>query len=428
MNQAFRTLLVEEHSRPIITVVNVLRTGTLDDPPGKEGLAYLTAEMLMRGAGAWNQAQLADEIEFLGSSLSVNVGRWTTTVTGDALTRHFDSFERIVRRVLEEPRFDDSEFQQLKRQTAADIVHVRENDSMLCQRFLVKQLYGSHAYGRPRKGTQESLDSITLDDVRAFYTKHYTRQESLTAAAGDLDQERLLRFAEKTLGHLKSSERARDAVAPVTNAMGIEAVLVDKPDRSQIPVMMGHSTIHANHEDYVPLFVGNVVFGGTFTARLSQEIREKRGWSYGAYSSIHADQHLGSFLMRFSPSVKDTLPAIQLARTMLEDFAKNGVNETELESAKNYLCNSHSFVIDTSVKRLYEMIHQDLTGRPTDWLNTYIERVSRLNLAEVNAAVQRHIDPSNLTLAVVATAEEFADKLQSWDDVRALKKVDYRSD
>ena len=171
-----------------------------------------------------------------------------------------------------------------------------------------------------------------------------------------------------------------------------------------------------------------MVFGGTFTARLSQEIREKRGWSYGAYSSIHADQHLGSFLMRFSPSVKDTLPAIELALTMLESFVQDGITEEELATAKNYLCNSHPFAIDTSVKRLYEITHQYLTGRPDDWIDTYVSRIANLDLKTVNAAVNRHLSPQSMTLSVVATADNFGDVLRSWSGLRTLKEVDYRSE
>ena len=255
MTASFRTLLVEEHSRPITTIVTVLHVGTLDDPPGKEGLAYLTAEMLMRGAGTWNQAALSDEIEFLGSTLSIDVGRWTTTVTGDALSRHLDAFQSVVHTILESPRFEESEFEQLKRQTAADIVQVRENDNMLCQRFLVKQLYQDHSYGRPRKGTLDSLAAITLEDVRQFFAIHYSRFNSLTAAAGDVSENRLRNYAEDILSHLPMERPPVQNVAEVPEPSGIEAVVVDKPGRSQVPVIAGHSTIHANHPDYLALFV-----------------------------------------------------------------------------------------------------------------------------------------------------------------------------
>jgi zinc protease len=428
MSDSPDTLLVEEHSRPITTTVTVLRTGTRSDPPGKEGLAYLTAEMLQRGAGDWSQAKLADEIEFLGSTLSVNVGRSTTTVTGDALTRNLDRYENIVQTLLTQPRFEPEEFQKLKRQTAADLVHVRENDNMLCQRFLVKDLYKEHPYGRPRKGTLGTLESIQLSDVKAFYQEHYHGSEALTAAAGDITNERLNQFALASVGQLPLREQSHEAPPPAPKLKGIETILVDKPDRTQIPVMMGHTTIHANHPNYLPLFVGNIVFGGTFTARLSQEIREKRGWSYGAYSSIHGDRNLGTFLMRFSPSVKDTLPAIELAISMMKDVVRDGVTLDELTSAKNYLCNSHAFGIDTSVKRLYELILQRLTGRPDDWLNSFVERVSNVTLDNVNSALAQHLDPASMVLSVVATADEFRPILDAWDGKGSLSQVDYRSE
>ena len=178
-------LLVEEHTLPIVVVNLVLRAGALADPVGKEGLAFLTAQMLTRGAGALSQEAIADALDFLGSSLSASVGRETMGLGGDALVRNLDTFVGLMARVLLEPTFPADELDKVKRQTLAELAQVRDNDSALCQRAFVRTLFAGHPYGRPAKGTEESIARITRDDLVAFHAEHYRGSDVLVGAAGD---------------------------------------------------------------------------------------------------------------------------------------------------------------------------------------------------------------------------------------------------
>ncbi|TNF30349.1 MAG: insulinase family protein, partial [Deltaproteobacteria bacterium] len=216
------------------------------------------------------------------------------------------------------------------------------------------------------------------------------------------------------------------AVPPLATPAGYRVVLVDKPERSQTQVFIGHTTLDANHADYLPLLIAQTVFGGTFTARVSHEIREKRGWSYGAYSYLSTDRHLGTFTIRFYPSVADTLPAIQLADELFRDLVARGVTSDELEFARDYLANGHAFSIDTAERRLSELMSARLQGRPDGWVDGFVDAVRAVTPEQVDAALKRHFTPESLITSVVATASDLRDAITAWPRVSAIEDVDYR--
>ena len=420
--------LVPEPARPIVALGLGLPVGSLHDPPGKEGLAYLTAQMLIRGAGGRDHLALTQAFEELGSTFSVDAGRTHTTLIGDALTRNLDASENLAATVLSQPDFPPAELDKLKRRTLAELAQVRDSDPALGQRFFLRTLFADHPYGRPLKGTPASLAAITRDDVVAFYRAHYHRAGLVFGAAGDLDAPRLERLLARLTAALPDAPVAPVTVPPPPPLRGLRGVLVDKPQRSQTQVFLGQPTLAVGHPDYLALFVGHTLFGGTFTARLSHEIRDKRGWSYGAYSYLATDRHLGTFILRFYPAVADTLPAIELAHDLLTDLVTRGASPEDVATAKRYLTNSHPFSLDTPTKRLQALLNGRARGRTADWLDHYVQRVNALTTADVNAALARHLQPDDQLLTVVATAADLEAPLRAWPRLQALQVIDYRTD
>jgi zinc protease len=332
----------------------------------------------------------------------------------------------LVTAILTHPRFDPEELLKLQRQTRAEIAQVVDRDASVGQRFFVRKLFGDHPYGRPLKGTEASVDNVTIDDVREFFATRYTRSGVLIAAAGDITKERLGSYVERCLGGLAETTITPTIVMPPTPRKGIRLTLVDKPDRSQTQVFMGHTTLDANHADYFPLMVGQTVFGGTFTARLSHEIREKRGWSYGAYTYLSTDRHLGTLLTRFYPGVQDTVAAIKVADTMFCDLVRDGITADELGATKSYLKNGHVFSVDTPERKLSELVGARLVGRPDDFVDTYVDHIEAVTLDQVNAAMARHLTPNDMEWVVLGTASDLTESLAALSRVDVMETHDYR--
>jgi len=404
-----QTLLVENHDHPYVTFNVGIRGGSLADPPGKEGLAYLAANMLTRGTTRRSQAHIVEDIDVLGSMLDLSVGKEATIVRADALKRNLEGLLDVLTDILTAATFPPEELDKLRRQTQAEIKDLRNHDEYLVRHFFQQLLFDGHPYGRPGKGTISSLDQVGRDDVVAFVHRQLRQDNLFVAASGDVTRAELDDLVERCLGGLPDGREAEPPFARLPPPSGRTVLLVDKAERTQTQVIIGHETVDANDPDYFPLLVANTVFGGTFTARLSREIREKRGWSYGAYSYFSPSRRSGTFSLRFSPNNENTAAAIELSLALLEQLAADGITESELAFGRSYLVNQFPFKIDTVPKRVEQVMSGELLGWPADFLDHYIADVEAVTVDAANAAVRRHIHPADLVIAVLGTADVVRD-------------------
>lgn len=434
-------ITVPDASRPFSNLCLAIPCGSIDDPPDKAGVAWLTAQMLLRGSQGLARQAVADAIEGLGSIVDVSVGRDHTMLWADALTRKRDELLAHLDRILATPTFPAAELDKLRRETIADIQAVRDDDSALGLRFFVRALYGDHPYGRPLKGTEASLHRIERADLVDFH-RGWTRDGALLGLSGDIDPAASHALAERLCAPLSprpAPARALPPLGPTTGDGRWRVVLVDKPERSQTQVFIGHVAlttptpggaaheVGVHHADWTALQVGQTTFGGTFTSRLSHEIREKRGWSYGAWSQVSADQRLATFLVRFYPSATDLLPALQLTDELLADFVANGPSDAELDAAQSYLQNGFVFTVDTASRRLSELLSARLLGHPDGWLDGTVERLRQLAHADAARAVRTHLRPSDAIVTIVGTAKELEPKLRSWSRIGDIEVVDWKT-
>ena len=193
---------------------------------------------------------------------------------------------------------------------------------------------------------------------------------------------------------------------------GRRLVLVDKPERTQTQILIGGLGTHPTDPDHTALLVGNTIFGGTVTARLTEEVRSKRGWSYGAYSSLPFDRRRQAFSMWTFPKAEDAAPCIALELEMLKAFRERGVTKKELAWAKRYLVRSHAFAVDTAAKRVGLALDSVLYDLPPGYYENYLARVRAVTLDDVNAALRARIPERDLLIVVVGTAADIRDAVE----------------
>mgnify|MGYP003952708677 CR=1 FL=1 len=405
-------IVVEDRDFPAISTELHFHSGAATEPVGKEGVSYLAGQLLTRGTKRRSRSEFAQTIETLGSSLYVMVGREFTTVDGSTLTANKDQFCDLMHEALTEPSFEQSELDKLKRLTLAEIEERRDNDEALAQHLFYQALYHPNAYARPVKGTAESVAAITREDLFQAYERCFTPKHMLAAACGDINAETLKQQCDRLSSKLPQSA-ACEGVTVVANDPGtIRVILVDKPKRAQTQIFLGHMSVNVHHPDYFPLALGNTVFGGTFTARLSHEIREKRGWSYGAYSYLIGRRNHGAFVYRFYPAMKDAVAALELGLQLNQDLVDNGVTEAELTAAQSYLVNQFPFRLQTSRKKMRELLRIQLLGLAENYLETYISRIQSVTPESTNHALRTHLQPKDLTVVMVCTADQIAEQIR----------------
>ncbi len=408
----FQTLLVENHDRPYATFSLVLPLGGLCDPEGKEGLAYLTGNMLLKGTESRSHAALMDEVDHLGASLDAVVGKEVSTLRGDVIRRHVESFIEIVADVITRPAFASDELERLQRQTVAELRALRNHDEALARNLHHALLFDGHPYGRPIKGTEASLGRIGRADVLELFEQRVRRAGVIVASSGAVGEGELRGWLGGAFAGVPLGEVSALAFPESTAPVGRTLLFVDKPERSQCQVLIGHLSTPADHPDYFPLLVANTAFGGTFTSRVSQEIREKRGWSYGASSDYSPSFRTGSFTMRFAPENENTAAAVRLGLELLEQWVDEGTSEEEIAFAQAYRAGRFPFKIDTAAKRLEQALLGRLLGWPDEHLDSYLPRVAAVTKAEADAAVRRHIRPRDLIITVLGSAAEVLDELK----------------
>ena len=414
-------IVVENRDFPTLATELHFRAGSATEKVGKEGVTYLAGQLLTRGTQRMKRAEFARTIETLGASLYVMVGREFTTVDGGTLTANKEQFFDLMHQALTEPSFEQSELDKLKRLTLAEMEERRDNDESLAQHLFYQALYHPNLYARPVKGNAESIASITRDDLYEAYQSCFTPANMLAAACGDIDAAELKQRCDHLSSGLPQSPASGRSEMTPSDPGTIRVILVDKPARTQTQIFLGHMSINVHHPDYFSLALGNTIFGGTFTARLSHEIREKRGWSYGAYSYLIGRQNHGAFVYRFYPAMKDAVAALGLGLQLHADLVEKGVSEEEMAAAQSYLVNQFPFRLQTSHKRMRELLRIQLLGLPEDYLESYISRIQAVTTESTNQALTTHLKADDLTVVMVCTADKVVEQIRELPGVGSVE-------
>src|SRR5690606_26198681 len=292
-----RVLLEESHDLPLVSVSIGTTSGGIADPDGREGLTRLTGRLMRRTGGGRDPHEIDMRIDSLGASLSVDVGHSVTVFHATVIRRSLEPFMELVTDVLERPGLADAELARLKRETQAELVDALDDDRGLARRWFRRKLFAGHPYGRPLSGTSATLEAIQPSDVHDRARSLAARDALIFAWSGDIDGDEATRLTERVRAALPSGPIPVDRTPEPTVAPGRRLVIVDKPERTQTQILIGGLGTHPTDPDHTALLVGNTIFGGTFTARLTEEVRSKRGWSYGAYSSLPFDRRRQAFSM-----------------------------------------------------------------------------------------------------------------------------------
>ena len=421
-----KQLVVEERTAPYVFFHVVIEGGSLHDEPGKEGKASLTGNGLLCGTEQYTRTELFEALDALGASLSVSVLRDYTILEGEVLSRNLEPFVALVSSVLNQPVFPTAEIDKLKRRVLAELASIGDNDEVLAGYLHTRFQWQGHRFAKPVGGTKESVSVLEVEDLQSFHRSRLERGVYCVAAAGDVSSEEVASLVRTYL-----SPSAQDAptdlleIPPYQAPPGIRVLLVDKPERTQAQVHWGHACVPAAHSAIYPLRVANSAFGGTFTARLMHEIREKRGWSYGAYSNVVQNRRIGRFSMRYNVDAAHLADALELAHDLMRTWVAEGLSSEELAFSKGYLSNAYAFQCETASRRLGQLLEMDLVGRPEGHIEKYVERIQQVTEGDIKDALHAHIHPEEIALSIVCTASQVEDRIAKWPGLTELRVLPY---
>jgi zinc protease len=397
----------EAQSKLPIVYLNVfIDGGAVSDPKDKEGLTSFMGQMLLRGTEKRDKEALDLILDQMGATLSADTRQEALILSAAVLSSELDSFLSLLREILTEPAFNDEEVRKLRQETVSLILQRLSDDRSLARFHFDRIAFPGHPYGRSISGTRTSVLSFTKQDVVEHYNQVVRSNRIIVLGTGDASENRIRSWA----GELSRIRPGGDAPRGVTSPPSQnkkQVVIIDKPNRTQSQIIIGHNGIRPTHDDYFPLYVANQAFGGSsMTTRLMSELREKQGWTYGAYSFFSHGSKPKFWQVSYAPSNQDTEASLQYALQMIEDLRKKGITESEFELAQSSLINGDGFRFNTPEKRMDLKITERILRLPDGFLQTYGDEVSKVRNPMVQKVLTQFIQPENLLILVLGTASE----------------------
>jgi zinc protease len=393
---------------PLVWFEIAIRGGSSTDPIGIEGLHRHAALLARRGAGSRDRHQLDETLDSLGAMLDVAVSRDAVSVAGLALSRHLDAVIELAADVLADPRFSEDEHARLLRETPQVLDEIRDDDSALATRWFDWLCCPGHPYGRTSLGTETSLKQIERSAALALWKREVVADNLVIGLAGDIDDTTAARCVQRLTSRLPGGTRVPAIVVPMSDVperRGRRVILVDKPDRTQAQIRIGHLAMRYGHPDTAAIAVAEAVFGGMFSSRLMQEIRVKRGWSYGAGCALRRSRLPHWFETWTAAGIEVCGPAVGLTLELLADYAANGPTDDEVDFARSYLVGSMPFHVATARQRMQLAVRDAVFDLPVGYTSSLPEALSQLSAGDVRAACATHLRPDDAVTVAVTTAE-----------------------
>ncbi len=392
--------LVEDHNNPIISLTFSFRAGASHDKPGKAGTAQLLSTLLDEGAGDMKSLAFQRKIESLSISLSFDVGHDSFTGTMRTLTRNRDEAFRLLGLALTKPRFDPDAIDRMRQQLLASILRASRNPSRIARDAWWKAAYPNHPYGRPVSGTAKTVQAITRQDLVDFVRHNFARSDLYIGVVGDITAAELKGLLDKTFGPLPAKQTGPKIPAVKPKLTG--KVMVRKLDVPQSVAVFGQAGIPRKDKDFYAAYVLNhILGGGSFSSRLYDEVREKRGLAYSVYSYLWPLSHTALYLGAVATRNAKVAESVKLIRQQWAKMAKQGVSAKELEAAKRYITGSYALRFSSSSRISAMLAALQQEGLPIDYFvkrNGYINAVT---VADIKRVAARLLKANSLTFVVV---------------------------
>ena len=410
-----RIIIVEHHELPLVDLILLTGTGVEADPPGRSGLATLLAALLDEGTTSRTALQIADQKAFLGISLSTSSGWDASRISVHAPTAQLDSALALMADVALHPSFPMQELDRLRSERLTELIQLRDRGPGIADVAYPAIIYGTeHPYGRPLLGTETSVGAITRAELEQFYRTYFRPNNSTLIVVGDITAADITRRAGIAFGSWEAANVPKTAISSAQPAGTTTVYLIDKPGAAQSSVRIGNVGVPRSTKDYFGLLVANTILGGSFTSRLMQNLRETKGYTYGARSRFDMRQSAGPFTASAEIVAEKTDSA--LIEFMKELRAiRDTVPATELAKAKTYLQLQMPGSFETTGQIAGQLVPIVLYDLPLDYYRTYAQQIDRLTQADIQRVAREYIDPSRLAIVIVG------DRASIEGGVRALR-------
>jgi zinc protease len=405
-------MFVEQHNLPVVSASLVVLSGSERNPADKPGLASFTADMLDEGTNKRSTLQIADDVAQIGATLQTSSTSDQSTVATRVLKKNVDAAFDLMSDVALNPAFTEKEMERVRKSRLTQILQQRDNPNALANRVFFNTVFGDkHPYGFIELGTAESTQAMTRDDMMNFWKAGYVPENSALVVAGDINEREVRSLAEKYFGKW-SGKGAQATVPDASSGASRKLIIVDKPGSPQTVLRIGQVGVPRSSSDYVPIEVMNTGLGGLFSSRINMNLREKNGYTYGAFSVFVYRRGAGPFYSGGSVRTDVTAPATREIFNELERIRTSDVTADELKTSKDAFARSLPGFFETTAQTVGSLSQLFVYNLPLDYYRQLPARIDAVTTADIRRVAEKYLTPNSMVIVAVGDRSKIEEEMK----------------
>ncbi len=406
LSNGIRILGIENAEVPLVQFNIQIAGGQLLEDLNKGGVANLTAELMNEGTAKRTPVELEEAILQLGASIDISAGKEEIVISGTTLARNYPATMAIVEEMMLHPRWDAAEFALAKEATISQIQQQQANPNAIAQNQYNQLIYGKdNIYSRNPLGTVDSVNAITLDDLKAFYAKSFSPSVSRMHVVGSLGKPAVTAPLSSLAKNWKAKMVDIPAIKPPTAPAKAQVYFYDVPNASQSVLRIGYPALTVTDKDFYPASVANYIFGGGgFASQLTQQLREGKGYTYGIGSGFGGTNYVGPFTISSGVRSNVTLESTQLIKSILQNYGKN-YSEADLATTKGFLIKSNARTFETAGAKLGMLNNISKYGWTSDYIKQREQTVRSMTVDQIKSLSSKYFDANRMIWLVVGDAK-----------------------
>jgi zinc protease len=410
LSNGLRVIVVEQRRLPLVSFRLAFRAGDASDPPEMPGLTDIMTDMLTEGTESRTSRQIAEESARYGASLSAGASSDFLTVAASSLSTYADRVLELLAEVTLRPTFPEGELALAKANAQQNLIAQRAQPSFLASEAVARVLFGAHPYAVVAP-TAESIESLTRDALVRHHRALLIPNNAILLVVGDVSREHFVARAEELFGGWAAGEVTEPRFPAPPTRSERTAYLVDRPGSAQTNILVANTSMTRTDPDYFPMLVMHTILGGNASARLFMNLREEKGYTYGAYTQFDARRHAGSF--RATTEVRGEVTGASLKEIFyeLERIRTDDVSDKELTDAKTYLTGVFPIRLETQEGLVEQLVQIRMHELAPDYLLTYREQIQLVTKDDVRRVARLYVRPDSAAVIAVGDGAQIREQV-----------------
>lgn len=420
LENGLKYVIVQNKKLPLVQVRIVFNGGVRLDDKKNQGLTYLTSQSLLKGTETRTAQQIAEEFEFLGSTINVQTNYDYTLISTEFLKYNFENGLEILSEIITRPAFNSKEIEKEKEKIISELRSSLENPSIIASQFFNKILFNGTPYSYSVQGTINSLESISSRQVRNHYKTYFIPNETVIFLYGDINKDDAASLLKNLFSKWQQGKSIRFEKSSLQNLNELKIVLVDKPGLTQAQIRIGNLGINQHNQDEIPILIVNTILGDGFTSRLVEEIRVKRSLTYGARSSFTMYDENGKFLISTFTKNQTVDEVIKIILNELKKLKTEGVSDWEINKAKNYMIGELSRNLQSPEGFINYFVQIIFYKKDLDLIKNFSNKIKSTSKNSILKVINDYFPANNLLILVVGNSKEIKNKLESFGKIQQV--------